>query len=103
MADPTDAPDVGRCPGVLSKLLFLAKGLFQALGMATNSSILHPAEISTQADNNLEGCNTHTEQNNPRNVQGDDNLDKLFKEAWEKKANMSSAEIAKNCLWASKG
>jgi len=101
MADPTDAPDVGRCPGVLSKLLFLAKGLFQSLGMATNSSILHPAEISTQADNNLGGCNTYTEQSNPKKVQGDD-LDKIFEECRKERANMSPAEIAKLHSWPSK-
>ena len=70
--------------------------------MAINNSILYPTEISTQVDNNLEGCNIYTEQNNPRNVQGNNNLDKLFKEVWEKKANISSIKIVKNCLWINK-
>ncbi|KAF2969709.1 hypothetical protein GQX73_g3814 [Xylaria multiplex] len=46
-----------------------------------------------------EGCNAD-EQNESQNIQENDDLDRLFSEAWEELKDMSIEEIAQIFSWA---
>ena len=67
-----------------------------------NNSLTTSLDLTTSQMPDQGGPNAD-EQKESQNIQENDDLDRLFSEAWERVKDMSPEEIAKRHSWASKG